>query len=102
MSTESFIELCLKGQAFAQDIDDYVENWHKGKFAQTLVAFLGMTETEYNAWMLDGSILPYIIKAHRDGMDFQAIVSTEVEKIAARNSSGKQVKLLLEWLNSNG
>jgi hypothetical protein len=102
MSTDTFIDLCLKGQAFAQDVDDYVEKWHKGIYALTLMAFLGMTETEYNAWMLDGSILPYIIKAHRDGIDFQTILDADIEKIAARNSTGKQVRLLLEWLKTNG
>lgn len=103
MSDKSFIDLCLEGKVLAQDIDEYVSKWNKSSsdLSIELIDYLGMTQTEYNAWMLDDDVLPYIIKAHKDHIDFSEAYLDEDIKIAARGSTTEDVKKLLNWLKNN-
>ena len=63
MYANNFIDKCLKGEATLSNIDDYVVEWHKGYTKVTLQEYLGMTKEEYKAWLLDDTILNYIILA---------------------------------------
>lgn len=74
MLTKSFIDKCIEGDALIFEIDDYVEDWHTGKYNTSLSKFLGMTKIEYNAWMLDDSIIPYIVNAHKNNISFETII----------------------------
>ena len=60
----SFIELCVRGEALLEEIDDYVDKWHEGGSNQKLNEFLGMDEHEYALWMKDASVLPFIVAEH--------------------------------------
>jgi len=49
-SRGTFIDLCLSGRAFVDEIDDYVDRWHKGGTGLPLHEFLGLTRPEYSLW----------------------------------------------------
>jgi hypothetical protein len=57
--------LCAAGEAKAQDIDEFVERWHRSRSAMTLYDYLGMTESEYADWVRRPEILPTILKVRR-------------------------------------
>jgi DNA-directed RNA polymerase specialized sigma subunit len=101
MSNKTFIEKCIDGEALAFDIDDYLEEWHTRPTKQEVYDFLGMTKIEYNAWALDDSVLPYIIKAHKNNTDFTTINFDEYQQIAARNKSSDDVINLLKWIKDH-
>jgi hypothetical protein len=102
MLTKSFVDKCISGDALIYEIDEYIKDWHTGKYNDIpLLKFLGMTKKEYNAWMLDDSIITYIVKAHKDNVSFETIINTGIEKIAARDSSSVEVVELLKWLKEN-
>ncbi len=101
MSVKSFIDKCIDGEALVPDIDDYVEDWHSRDCGMSLESFLGMEPLEYNAWMLDDTVLPFIIKAHKDGAEFSVESVSEVEQVAARNGNQQDVAKILRWRREN-
>lgn len=42
-----FVEACMKGESKPEDIDDWVEDWHKNQSKLPLHEWLGLTLTEY-------------------------------------------------------
>lgn len=56
---KNFIEMCLSGEAVAEDIDTFVGLWHESEagHGQTLSEYLGMHLDEYSRWVLDGNAL---------------------------------------------
>ena len=60
----------LAGSAEADDIDDYVAEWHSGDSELSLDHFLGLSWHEYAVWALDGNAINFIIAARRAGVDF--------------------------------
>lgn len=48
----SFIEMVNKGKAKLEEIDFYIEQWHKSKSKTPLREYLGFTEEE---WQVFGS-----------------------------------------------
>jgi len=101
MLDNNFIDLCIQGEALINDIDDYIAEWHKGKTKVNLQEYLGMNKEEYNSWLLDDTVINYIIRAHKEGKRFADVYSKEEVKIAARNGSFEQVQQLLTWLKDN-
>lgn len=101
MSNNTFIDKCIEGSALVFEIDNYLEKWHLEDVNLEIHEYLGMTDTEYNAWMLDDSVLPFIIKAHKDNTTFEEMSSTNYDLIAARNSSSKKVSSIINWLKEN-
>lgn len=65
-SDATFVEACLVGTATADEIDDYVDRWHDGHGPGTLPETLGMTDEEYNMWVMRPETLDAILLAHRD------------------------------------
>ncbi len=102
MLVESFIDKCINGKALQFDIDDYVAKWHESDSDISLEEYLGMSGDEYNAWLLDDSMLSYIIKAHKEKNNFQDIALSDYKNIAARNSNSNEIKVIVQWLKSNG
>jgi len=54
----AFMELYLRGQVAADDIDDFIDNWHESPGSQELFEYLGMTKDEYARWLRDPGTLP--------------------------------------------
>ena len=47
----SFVEALRLGIADYDDINDYIKTWHEGPYTCSVSEFLGMTETQYLAWL---------------------------------------------------
>jgi hypothetical protein len=62
----AFVDLCGRGDASPDQIDDFIELWHEGGSGLSLHEFLGMSWDEYSAWVLNPGLLPRIIAAHRE------------------------------------
>ncbi|QZA57162.1 hypothetical protein [Pseudomonas sp. 2hn] len=100
----SFIDDCLAGYAFLDEIDDFVDEWHDGTagVGQELYQYLGMTRDEYGFWMTTPSVLPYIISARRNRRSLQEEIDCDSTRLAARASSKEEVKKLEAWLRKIG
>ena len=85
----TFIHMALAGEVEMDEIDDFVDAWHDSVADDgSLATFLGMTEEEYAAWVVNPDALPHIISAHRTGKDFKTSLQTVYERrLAARSDS---------------
>jgi hypothetical protein len=99
----NFVELCLKGERLPEEVDDYVDAWHDGASELPLHKFLGMTPSEYNLWVIDGEVLPFILDAHRTGADVVDLIErfNALPMAARAESSGKALELA-HWLKDQG
>ncbi|MGE5268290.1 MAG: hypothetical protein ACM3JG_01315 [Thiohalocapsa sp.] len=70
----SFLDLCLRKKARAEDIDDFVDAWHADPGGKDLHDYLGMNEEEYSLWLRAPDALLYILEARRDGQPLREIV----------------------------
>lgn len=66
----TFVEKCLSGEAFANEIDDYIDQWHEGSGTGDLHEFLGFTEEEYAIWVERSEALNHILFARKHGLPF--------------------------------
>ena len=99
----SFIELCLKGERLPEEIDDYVDQWHDGTSKLPLHAFLGMRKSEYNLWVVEPQVLPFILDAHRTGEDAADLIERfNALPMAARAESSMKALQLAHWLKDHG
>jgi hypothetical protein len=63
--SKTFLEMCLDGEAFSSEIDDFVDLWHNSDTQGSLSEFLGFTQEEYAMWVEQPDLLDRIILAHR-------------------------------------
>jgi hypothetical protein len=97
----SFIEKCLSGDAFPEEVDDYVDAWHNSNSILELNEFLGMTEEEYGYFVMDEDVLPFIIRSHRFRKTIKETISeseTSELAFAARSSDSEKAKILISFL----
>jgi hypothetical protein len=97
-SEDTFVDLCLKGEVLAEEIDDFVDAWHEGGTGKPLYAFLGMTREEYGLWVEKPAALSIILEARKRGgqiSDFRALADF---RMAARAVSEEDIEDLVEWL----
>ena len=71
---ETFIDLCLRGKALPEEIDDWIDKWHGTRQEIDLHEYLGMTWTEYSSWVSMPEILPVIIVARRNNENFKELI----------------------------
>jgi hypothetical protein len=62
---KSFVERCSRGEAVLDDVEEYVERWHRSSFDVGLDSYLGMTKEEYELWLRDPCSLASIVAARR-------------------------------------
>jgi hypothetical protein len=97
--SENFVTLCARGDVIVDDIDDYVEAWHRGEGQGDLHDFLGMTWEEYALWLTQPESLPLIVTAHIEGRSvFQIVEELESLPMAARAANVTEAKRLMRWL----
>ena len=83
----TFIEMCLSGDAYSEDIDNFIDLWHDSEagHGQTLREYLGFTNEEYVMWMKDPNALVDILqdRIERDQIiaDCAVIVSKLIEQL---------------------
>jgi hypothetical protein len=61
----NFMEKYLAGEVEAEDIDDFVDEWHEEEHTASLAEFLGLSDDEYWRWVKDANALPDI-RAERE------------------------------------
>jgi len=99
----SFIELCLRGERLPEEIDDAVDEWHEDMHNVPLHRFLGMTKSEYNLWVVDASVLHFILDARHSGRDVTEVMDEfNALPMAARAESSKKALELAYWLKAQG
>jgi hypothetical protein len=99
---DTFVDLCLAGEAFAHEIDDFIDEWHEEDDPRELDEFLGMTEEEYAIWVERPEALNHILFARKHEMPFKkAIQWSEGYAIAAR-ASQEEARQIVEWLKKTG
>ena len=64
-SEGNFVDLCLGGEALAEEIDDFVDAWHEGGTGKPIYTFLGMTREEYGLWVEQPDSLDVILEARK-------------------------------------
>ena len=103
--TENFVELCLTGNALIEEVDDFVDQWHRDSGEIGLRDFLGMLESEYSLWVNDPDVLPYIVLSRREKRPFVQVVNDNYynnARLAARSDQGQKIRHLKEWLERHG
>ncbi len=99
----SFIDLCLDGRAFVDEIDDYIDLWHEGGTDISLHEFLGMTRPEYALWVEKPESIKFILFAKKNKRpidDFRSM--SDNLRLAARADSPEDAEEMIEWLKSTG
>ncbi|MCC2608002.1 hypothetical protein [Planctobacterium marinum] len=99
----NFIDLCLSGEAFLDEIDDYVDKWHEDEESpQELHEYLGMTEKEYGYWICKPSLLPFIISSRVNGSELEEEMQPHQFSLAARAESLEEAEKTRVWLKELG
>lgn len=100
----NFINKCLTGDALLDDIDDYIDAWHRDDGGLSLYDFLGMTRNEYSCWVQDPSCLPFIVHARVHGNELtDSSIPQDAPAIAARSDHSSEIRIrLVEWLKDKG
>src|SRR5277367_3206374 len=76
----TFFDLYRRGDIPAERIGDFVADWHASDHAEqrSLAAFLGLTDEEYDIWLMDPDTLPQILSARRTGRNLKQVVADYV------------------------
>ncbi|WP_445345777.1 hypothetical protein [Acinetobacter bohemicus] len=100
----TFIDQCLSGDVFLDEIDNFIDKWHEGEAGedQELFEYLGMSENEYILWSSMPSILPQIIYARRNHSSIEDVLYENQYKIAARSEKADQLNSIRSWLKKKG
>lgn len=108
LRASSYVDACLSGLAFVEDVDDWVDEWHesggqpRGE-AIALSTFLGMSTDEYGLWVEQPSALRFIVAAHRRGAPVVDVMTTQRDyALAARAEDPDAAKEVLMWLIASG
>ena len=99
----NFVQKCLSGLALANEIDDYISNWHEGDGQDLeLHEYLGLTWEEYSLWGTRPSILSSIFSSRKKNIPFAQELELEQLSLAARAESTKEATEMEEWLRRIG
>ncbi len=100
----NFIDKCLSGDAFTDEIERYEEAWHMGQEGQELELheFLGMSWDEYSLWATKPSILSSIIRCRKKGIKLEDELNQERYALAARAETLEEAKKMKQWLQNIG
>jgi hypothetical protein len=85
----TFFDRYARGEATEGDIEDDVARWHDdmaslGAHAPSLAAYLGLTETEYAAWVEDGRLLSRILLARLEHIPLAEATRRDDAEVQAR------------------
>lgn len=100
-SSQSFLQLALRGEVLPDELDDFIECWHTSASDLELREYLGFSRDEYALWISDPSYLGIIIAARsNDQLLTQAVNDNyaDLSKLAARSTTSKKIKKLKTWL----
>ncbi len=104
----TFIDACLAGHAFEEDVDRWVERWHDAPEGSAIAAlelseYLGMKAEEYALWVEQPSSLRFVIAARRRGKRVdEMLTSRDDYALAARAQDPQDARTVLLWLVNTG
>ena len=102
--TPTFFDLYGQGLALPDEIDDFIDRWHEGAGSPggsvPLHEYLGLTRDEYEIWVLDPDVLPYLLIARREARPLSEVMNEYLDEfpVAARASDTATVQALRGWL----
>lgn len=75
MEKTPFIDVCLSGDATLSELDSYVEYWHTHETGNSLQAFLGLTDFEYEQYVKSSdAILKDILLCRQKNISYENYV----------------------------
>jgi hypothetical protein len=100
----TFFDLYSRGDVPAERIGEFVSEWHASDDSEqrSLAAFLGLTDEEYDIWLMDPDSLPQIVLARRTERRLKDVVADHVAAMrgAARPEDRSSLYALGHWLES--
>jgi len=60
----NFVKACLTSESRAEDIYNFIDQWHESDATMPLPEYLGMTADEYVRWLENPQTLGVILRAH--------------------------------------
>lgn len=104
MIEPTFFDLYSSGVISAQRIADFVSAWHRSNQCEqrSLAAYLGLTDEEYEVWLMDTETLPQILAARRTGRKLRDVIAEYVDTMqrAAHAEDGSAIHALSHWLGA--
>jgi hypothetical protein len=99
----SFIDRCISGDAFLDEVDDYIDEWHDNSTSEDveLYEYLGMTLLEYSLWITNPNIIGLIVDARRKGLNLKNM-PVAIHALAARAASKEEAQRVMNWLKNTG
>jgi hypothetical protein len=78
-----FFDLYSRGEITAEQIDDFVHQWHHAPESEqrSLAEYLGMTDEEYAVSVMDPAALPQILAAREQGRPLRAVMADYVARL---------------------
>lgn len=99
----AFVESVLEGDVFVTEIDDFVEEWHKGNSDLSLAEFLGFTDEEYALWVEQPQAIRSILFCRKHDIPVSEHSEwQEAHRLAARSQGVGRPETLLNWLKKTG
>jgi hypothetical protein len=103
-SPETFVGACLAGDAFIDDVDDWVARWHDAPEESSiseleLNEYLGLDDAEYALFLHEPRVLRFVVAAHRRSRPVdELLVSRDDYALAARSEAPGDARRVLDWL----
>ena len=104
----SFFELYRRGEATADEIDDYVGRWHRDPEPAVkdlpLHDDLGLTRQEYEVLLYDAEALPQVLAARESQRPLAGVMAARLRELTAANrpEDATTIVLLGNWLAAEG
>ena len=100
----TFFDLYSRGDVSAGRINDFIAAWHASDDDEqrSLAAYLGLTDDEYDVWLMDTDALPQILSARRTGRGLKEVVAEYVAALQRepRPEDRSSLHALGHWLGS--
>ena len=100
----TFFDLYSRGDVSADRVNDFIAAWHASddNEQRSLAAYLGLTDEEYDVWLMDTDALPQVLSARRTGRGLKEVVAEYVAALqrAARPHDRSSLHALGHWLGS--
>lgn len=105
-SSRTFVDACLQGEAFADEIDNFVDRWHDEDCDCDLADYLGFTAREYAEWVKHPHSLAAILLSRKHGIPLEDTIHRTKGSLAlaARGSmtNPEEVSCVVDWLTQTG
>lgn len=103
MSRKKYMDELLDGEAFLDEIDDYIDDWHNSDSDEKIYEYLGMTEEEYGLWVEDESVLKSIVYCRKNKKSIKDILEfNKSYNMVARSATPEQGKKIINWMEETG